>query len=334
MGQKDRIRDDGSGTAPLDAFGVMRSGDVESARHAVLNTYGATRFDRIGRAADFAAKANFVKLGPIALSYCEYSGHVEIDFPGARFLRQQFCLGGAGRTRYGSRQIEIDAANWSAMVPAGADVSFDYKPSFRQVIMWLDCDALERAYAAMTGGLNGNLAFNVQGDPNSPAMQALRRAVAFLVDELDVAGNAASPLALAEIQDVVLGRFLLGHQPELIRGEPIKVPQRPRMRRLEEYLRENWNQPLTIEVLAETTGVGARSIFRYFKETRGCTPLDFMKTLRLEQARRALQQPGDGTTVSAEALRCGFNNMGHFAKDYRRKFGELPSETLLKARMR
>lgn len=333
MGQKDRIRVDGLESTPLDGFGVMRTEDVESARHAVLNTYGATRFDRIGRAAPFLAKANFVRLGPLALSYCEYSEHVELDFPGARFLRQQFCLGGAGRTRFGSRRIEVDADNWSAMVPAGADVSFDYGPSFRQVIMWLDCDAIEQAYAAITGRPRGELVFNDQADPRSPAMQALRRAVGFLVDELDIAG-VTSPLAMAELQDLVLARFLLAHQAELIESEAIKLPLRPQMRRLEEYLRANWNQPLTIERLAQTTGVGARSIFRYFKETRGCTPLDFMKTLRLEQARRALQQPGDETTVSAEALRCGFNNMGHFAKDYRRKFGELPSETLLKARLR
>ncbi|WP_316163875.1 helix-turn-helix domain-containing protein [Bradyrhizobium sp. SZCCHNRI20481] len=38
------------------------------------------------------------------------------------------------------------------------------------------------------------------------------------------------------------------------------------------------------------------------------------------------------TSVSAVAFDCGFGNLGHFARDYRDTFGELPSETLLRSR--
>jgi AraC-like DNA-binding protein len=330
------MRSEMTSPAPLSAFNVMRTRDYQVARDALLDVYGATRFERIGGDQAFEARANFVKLGPVALSFCQYSDRVQIDFPAATFVRQQICFGGAGRTSFGSTHIDIDANNWSAMVPAGVDVSFDYLPSFRQIIMWIESETLERSYAAMMGLPRARLSFDKQADVRSPALQAMRRSVAFLVDELEISGRDSSPLALAELQDVIVTRFLLAHQPQLIGDEPRPAPvaSRPRMRRLEEYLREHWNQPLTIETLAETTGIGARSIFRYFKETRGCTPLDYMKTLRLEQARKALQQPCEETTVSSEALRCGFNNMGHFAKDYRRKFGELPSETLFKARLR
>ena len=34
------------------------------------------------------------------------------------------------------------------------------------------------------------------------------------------------------------------------------------------------------------------------------------------------------TSVTEVAYSCGFSNLGHFAKDYGRHFGELPSETL------
>jgi len=32
------------------------------------------------------------------------------------------------------------------------------------------------------------------------------------------------------------------------------------------------------------------------------------------------------------AFNCGFGNLGHFAREYREAFGELPSETLARAR--
>jgi transcriptional regulator GlxA family with amidase domain len=37
-------------------------------------------------------------------------------------------------------------------------------------------------------------------------------------------------------------------------------------------------------------------------------------------------------SVTGVALACGFHNGGHFAKDYREAFGELPSLTLARAR--
>jgi len=37
-------------------------------------------------------------------------------------------------------------------------------------------------------------------------------------------------------------------------------------------------------------------------------------------------------TVTTVAHACGFSNLGHFSARYRRRFGELPSETLRQAR--
>ena len=38
------------------------------------------------------------------------------------------------------------------------------------------------------------------------------------------------------------------------------------------------------------------------------------------------------TTVTAVGLACGFINLGHFARYYQAEFGELPSETLARAK--
>jgi transcriptional regulator GlxA family with amidase domain len=58
----------------------------------------------------------------------------------------------------------------------------------------------------------------------------------------------------------------------------------------------------------------------------------FVKRVRLENARRALQRQGEPVSVIDIASQCGFLNPGHFARDYRLAFGELPSQTLRESR--
>ena len=97
---------------------------------------------------------------------------------------------------------------------------------------------------------------------------------------------------------------------------------------LEEYLVKYWDQPLDIKAMVLVSRVSARSIFRYFREVLGCSPSQFLRKIRLQRARDDLAKGERGTTVIAVALRCGFSSLGHFAREYRAAFGELPSATL------
>ncbi len=56
--------------------------------------------------------------------------------------------------------------------------------------------------------------------------------------------------------------------------------------------------------------------------------MGFVKQVRLRHARRMLMLPIETTSVTSVAFDCGFTNLGHFAKDYGKSFGELPSATL------
>ena len=65
----------------------------------------------------------------------------------------------------------------------------------------------------------------------------------------------------------------------------------------------------------------------------GCTPLEYLRGVRLERARRMLAEPHAETTVAAAAA-AGFKHLGRFADDYRSRYGELPSRTLAQGRVR
>lgn len=326
--------DETDAPALLKGFEVLRTHDVATAQRAMVESFGAACFEAADDAADFGARASLASFGDVAIGCCHFTTPVRMSFPAASTVRQLICLSGSSQFTAGSRSGVLDAQSWSAVIPSGVPFELACSAGYRQLMVEIDSTRLACAIATLWGAPRGAALGLTQVDANAPAMQSLRRAVEFAIAELEIAGSGSSPVALAELQDLIVTRFLCGHHPELIDGalrEPA-LPSRPRMRLLEDYLRGHWNEPVTIDRLAEIANVGTRSVFRYFRQAHGSTPLDFMKTLRLQEARRGLQTPSGATSVSSEALRCGFNNMGHFAKDYRRKFGELPSDTLSAAR--
>ncbi|MDI1265369.1 MAG: PAS domain-containing protein, partial [bacterium] len=97
------------------------------------------------------------------------------------------------------------------------------------------------------------------------------------------------------------------------------------------YLEKHWDEPLVLTKVARDHKLSVRTLQKYF-DALGITPLDFLKRIRLAHAFDLLSTPDPRTTVTRVSRRCGFGNLGHFAKDYRSEFGELPSETLLRNR--
>ena len=117
----------------------------------------------------------------------------------------------------------------------------------------------------------------------------------------------------------------------LLHGEP-EAPAPWQVRVAEQFIEANWDQPITIEALVAATDVSARNIFYSFKASRGYSPMDFVKRVRLGHAWKKLSRPDAETSVTTVAFECGFGNPGHFARDYHDRFGERPSETLRRGR--
>ena len=106
------------------------------------------------------------------------------------------------------------------------------------------------------------------------------------------------------------------------------------VQRAMDYIEMNWDHPITIKGLASATETSARSLFATFKKDRGCSPMAFVKHVRLMRAREILLMAATGASVGSVAAKCGFRSPAHFTKNYLASFGELPSETLKRAKRR
>ena len=106
------------------------------------------------------------------------------------------------------------------------------------------------------------------------------------------------------------------------------------LRAVEEFILENADQPLSIGDLAVVGGITARSLQYAFRRRRGCSPMEFLRAVRLERARNDLARADERATVTSIAMRWGFLHLGRFAGEYRARFNENPSETICRSSWR
>jgi AraC-like DNA-binding protein/tetratricopeptide (TPR) repeat protein len=125
------------------------------------------------------------------------------------------------------------------------------------------------------------------------------------------------------------GLILESGECELQSHYPPMTSLQPRtVRRALDAMHANVGHRWTIEELASLAGSSGRTLQRQFLSFLGKTPIAVLKDIRFTRARRELLQGLSGEKVMDVAVRCGFPHFGRFAVEYRRRYGETPSQTL------
>ena len=107
------------------------------------------------------------------------------------------------------------------------------------------------------------------------------------------------------------------------------TPLLPRgVRRALDAMRADVERDWSVIDLAAIAGVSSRTLQRQFRTFLGKTPGAALRDVRFECARRELLQGLPDAKVMDVALRCGFPHCGRFSTEYRRRYGEAPSQTL------
>lgn len=100
-------------------------------------------------------------------------------------------------------------------------------------------------------------------------------------------------------------------------------------KRTQEYLEANYREAVRIEDLCRITGISARTLQRCFREYFDLTIGEYLKSVRLSAAHRALVAGRrNGGTVAEVALHHGFGHLGRFSVEFKNRFGESPSKIL------
>ena len=96
------------------------------------------------------------------------------------------------------------------------------------------------------------------------------------------------------------------------------------------WLRTNYDQPVNIETLAKLVNLSVTSFHRQFKAVTGMSPLQYQKTLRLQEARRLMLTAM--LDAGQASRRVGYSSASQFTREYGRFFGNAPTKDINRLR--
>jgi AraC-like DNA-binding protein len=174
--------------------------------------------------------------------------------------------------------------------------------------------------------------FDLSLDTQSAGGGIISRSIEMAASQLKEVQSPLGRLAVAaRFEEFIVNAVLYG-QPhnflEAINGER-RFATPKQVRRAEEYIRAHSSEVIKLSQIAAAAGCSVRSLQLAFRSFRETTPMSLVRELRLAQAYSELLEADPGiTTVTQIAFKYGFYNLGRFAQDCRRTFGQSPSEIL------
>lgn len=152
----------------------------------------------------------------------------------------------------------------------------------------------------------------------------LARLLGALDDPMD--RRILAPLAVREI----LYHVLSGEQGDLLRAVALHDSRSHRVARVLRFLNTHYDQPLAISTIAREANMSPSALHHTFKEVTSVSPLQYLKQIRLHQA-RLLMLHGE-LSAGEVAFRVGYNSPSQFSREFRRLFGIPPTQEIQRLR--
>ena len=155
------------------------------------------------------------------------------------------------------------------------------------------------------------------------------RSIRFFMHRLEAVLLQSPALPLSMKLHVDLAEYLVGFLSETTpppRHREITFRERS-ARQAVSLIMQNCQDITTVSDLCRLTRTSERTLQKGFKTLYGISPKQYLQAWRLNRVRQALHQEGPEAVIADTANQWGFWHMGQFAADYRKLFGELPSQT-------
>ena len=118
-------------------------------------------------------------------------------------------------------------------------------------------------------------------------------------------------------------RVLLDEQGGSLRALASRDDHFARIARVLNHIHADHARPLAADDLARRAGMSVSAFHHHFKLVTASSPLQYLKRIRLDRARRLMAH--DGYTAATAARAVGYESPSQFSREFKRLFGATPS---------
>jgi AraC-like DNA-binding protein len=326
----------GPGNLPLAKHVLFRTNDLDEARERVGRVFCEHKLAYLRQKSRLDMYQHVVKFGNLALSYIAYGSDVSID-PGllSSFFLVHLIPKGGCQINIGRQEL-IGSATGGTVTSPTLPMRMRWNSECAHLVVKIDRAAIERHLSHLLGDVTTRpIEFHPKLEVQRGLGASLRRLIEFVAGELDRdEALLKSSLSVTSIEQTLM-TGLLTAQPSNYGGALAArtLPPAPRhVARAEDFIRAHPELPITVEDLADASGVSVRALYEGFRRFRATTPMGLLRAVRLERVRDELQSAPRTQTIANVAFKWGIVHLGRFAAEYRERFGELPSETISRRR--
>ncbi|HEY5711260.1 MAG TPA: AraC family transcriptional regulator [Allosphingosinicella sp.] len=249
--------------------------------------------------------------------------------PTSGLFEPRICLvlQGAKQIMIGDLVLRYDPATYfvaSIELPvSGCVIEASREKPYVGISLALDRDAI----AALLPSVPGRASAETAGFAVSAVTPALLDPWLRLLGLLDSPHDI--PILAPLLEREILYRLLQGPQGALLRQAAREDSRLSQVRQAIGWIREHFDEPLRIEALADLAAMSLASFHRHFKAATAMSPLQYQKSLRLQQARRLLVGRAD---AAGAGFAVGYESASQFSREYARMFGLPPARDAIRLR--
>ena len=130
------------------------------------------------------------------------------------------------------------------------------------------------------------------------------------------------PMAVKEL----LFHVLFGEQGHQLQTFAYRDKKNFQIAEVLNFIQKNYSMSMEIDELAGMANMSQSSFHMYFKAVTNVTPIQYIKTMRLHEARRKMLH--DNQSASDAAFQVGYASPSQFSREYRRLFGTAPTKDI------
>ncbi|MEX2125999.1 MAG: helix-turn-helix domain-containing protein [Woeseia sp.] len=316
----------------LNNFSHLESGDLDEVCGSISKTYCEHALRRRSRSGSINARYCRASFGTLSFNYLRYGADVAID-PNRfeHFYMLEIPLSGLARLQYNGTTVDSTDEVGSIVSSQGV-LKSQWNHDTARLMVQIDRNFLERFATSMLGrAMTQPIEFQLSIDMTRGIGAGIREYILHIAQQLTTNPFLRDHLLVERQIERTIAAMLLSGQPHTYSTEfnAVAQPGAPKyVARAYQFIVENYRQDITIEDLVAVSGVSLRTLYAGFKRYKGVSPMLALKTKRLEAVREDLLDPSVVASVTDIVFRWGFTHLGNFSRDYRKLFGELPSDTL------